>query len=461
MTPIERTRGPGDRTGHSLGISLGVHGAVLLLLTLGVTAGPMAPTKKTRVDIELLAELPVIEQPKPPGTPGPGERGVASRSAVKPKKVPAKPVEKPTVPKQRSSGLAEPDAPRPERARPQTTAPEVPKLVQVERATVPKPTVPGRSARTGAEVTDAASAPVLAERPAAPKPDVLGAATLENRTARPAVDVNAPTARDGGEVADVAPSTPSLVARSDRPAAPDLGSASLVSRDGGGVSDVDVTPSSGSAISGGVADADAAPISSGGGLVSRSGDVAGVRAGGVLSDKGGAPGGDVLDGGDAIAPGGSESGRRTILDYGEGGGGGGGGLQGRARRDPAKDVADVLPEDKPTGDELEPAEVNVGGKGVSMSISGEISGRDIVKAVPPVYPDEAKAKGWEGAVAVHFTVLPNGTVKDNVYIEQAAAHHALNQAAMAAIKKWTFSPLEKGKAQVEQWGILTIVFRLQ
>jgi len=459
MTPIQRTSKPGDRTGASLGISLGMHGVVLLLLTLGVTAGPMAPKKKTRVDIELLAELPVIEEPAPPGNPGPGNRGVASRSAVKPKKTP-KPAEKPVVPKKRASGLAEPDAPKPKRARPQTTAPEVPKLVQAERSKVAKPTVPGRSARTGAEVTDTATAPTLSERPAAPRPDALGAATLENRTARPAVDVNAPTARDGGEVADVAPSSPSLVARSERPAAPELGTTSLVSRSGGGVSDVDVTPSSGSAISGGVADADAAPIASGGGLVSRSGDVAGVRAGGVLSDRGGAPGGDLLEGGDAVVAG-SESGRRTILDYGEGGGGGGGGLQGRARRDPAKDVAEVLPEDQKDADELEPQEVNLGGKGVSMSLSGEISDRDIVKAVPPVYPDQAKAKGWEGAVAVHFTVLPNGTVKDNVYIEQAAAHHVLNQAAMAAIKKWTFSPLETGKAQVEQWGILTIVFRLQ
>jgi TonB family protein len=201
-----------------------------------------------------------------------------------------------------------------------------------------------------------------------------------------------------------------------------------------------------------VADAEVPGVEAGGALVSRSGDVAGVRAGGVLSDRGGAPGGDVLDGGDVAATG-SESGRRTILDYGEGGGGGGGALEGRARRDPAGDVADVLPEDKPEADDLQSAEVDLGGKGVSMSISGEISDRNIVTAVPPDYPDQAKSKGWEGAVAVHFTVLPNGTVKDNMYLEQAAAHHVLNEAAMAALKKWKFSPLEKGKAQVEQWGI--------
>lgn len=458
MTPIERV--PRDRTGASLGISVGVHAVALFLLTLGVTAGPLAPTKRTRVDIELLAELPVMAVPAPPGAPGPGNRGVASRSAVNAKKTTRTEPVKPPVRNRSAADLAEPATPKPARSVPQTTAPEVPKLVQAERTAAPKPTVPARSPRTGSEITDAAAAPAVAERPAAPRPDVLGASTLENRTPRPAVDVDAPSARSGGEVADVAPAAPSLVARSDRPAAPDLGSASLVSRSGGAVSDVDVAPSSGSPIGGGVADAEVPGVEAGGALVSRSGDVAGVRAGGVLSDRGGAPGGDVLDGGD-VAVTGSESGRRTILDYGEGGGGGGGALEGRARRDPAGDVADVLPEDKPGADDLQSADVDLGDKGVSMSISGEISGRNIVKAVPPDYPDPAKAKGWEGAVAVHFTVLPNGTVKDNMYLEQAAAHHVLNEAAMAALKKWKFSPLEKGKAQVEQWGILTIVFRLQ
>ena len=44
---------------------------------------------------------------------------------------------------------------------------------------------------------------------------------------------------------------------------------------------------------------------------------------------------------------------------------------------------------------------------------------------------------------------------------QASAHHVLNEAAQAALRQWRFSALPAKDAQVEQWGILTIVFRLQ
>jgi len=52
-------------------------------------------------------------------------------------------------------------------------------------------------------------------------------------------------------------------------------------------------------------------------------------------------------------------------------------------------------------------------------------------------------------------------VKDNMYLEQASAHHALNESAMIALRDWLFSPLPAGQAQVEQWGVLTIIFKLQ
>jgi TonB family protein len=69
--------------------------------------------------------------------------------------------------------------------------------------------------------------------------------------------------------------------------------------------------------------------------------------------------------------------------------------------------------------------------------------------------------GWEGVVAVHFTVLPDGRVKDSTRIQQMSAHSDLNQAALAAIEKFRFAPLDTGEAQVEQWGVITFVFRLK
>ena len=63
-------------------------------------------------------------------------------------------------------------------------------------------------------------------------------------------------------------------------------------------------------------------------------------------------------------------------------------------------------------------------------------------------------------MAVHFTVLADGRVKDNLYFEQTSVHRDLNQAAMAAIQQFRFAPLPKDQAAVEQWGVITIVFRL-
>ena len=79
---------------------------------------------------------------------------------------------------------------------------------------------------------------------------------------------------------------------------------------------------------------------------------------------------------------------------------------------------------------------------------------------PVPWLEQATAKGWEGIVAVHFTVLADGRVKDNVYFDQTSVHRDLNQAAMAAIKQFRFAPLPSDQAAIEQWGVITIVFRL-
>jgi TonB family protein len=96
-----------------------------------------------------------------------------------------------------------------------------------------------------------------------------------------------------------------------------------------------------------------------------------------------------------------------------------------------------------------------------MTISGQIQGRKIVKSVVPEYTARARKNGWEGVVAVHFTVLADGRVKDNTYLEQSSVHRDLNQMALDAIKKFRFAPLPADQSAVEQWGVITIVFRLR
>lgn len=185
----------------------------------------------------------------------------------------------------------------------------------------------------------------------------------------------------------------------------------------------------------------------------------------ALADRSSKSGGSgaVLDaeGPSGSGGGGSSSGRKTILDYGSGSGRSGALSAGRGRLVEAPSTDKIVKDASPQNEARDQvAEVEVSGNGVSMTISGQIKGRKILSSVAPGYTERARKQGWEGVVAVHFTVLPDGRVKDNVYFEQTSAHRDLNKAATDAIRKFRFAPLPSEQGAVEQWGVITIVFRL-
>jgi TonB family protein len=161
----------------------------------------------------------------------------------------------------------------------------------------------------------------------------------------------------------------------------------------------------------------------------------------------------------------NNKGRRTLLDYGSGDGGVSSSLKSRTGggiAEAPKVAAIVQQETTPKEAETKLAETTTSlksSKGVSMTVSGQITGRKILQSINPEYSTEARQKGWEGVVAVHFTVKPNGEVKKNMYFEQTSAHRDLNRAAMDAIQSFVFEPLSADN-RVEQWGVITIVFRL-
>jgi TonB family protein len=237
----------------------------------------------------------------------------------------------------------------------------------------------------------------------------------------------------------------------------------LQSRAGSIVAGGEVVAQAGTSRTRGVAEADAS-VASGGSLQGSSrGTYAAPQSSlAPAGEGGGKPGGKgVLD---VTGPSGSGStggGRKTILNYGSGGGGRGGGLSGRGRLAEPEPSAEIV---KETAAVAEPkqavAEVKVDGKGTGMTISGQIYGRKILKSVPPEYTAKARREGWEGVVAVHFTVLADGRVKDNTYFEQSSVHRDLNQMALIAIKQFRFASLPADQAAVEQWGVITIIFRL-
>ncbi|MGP1717995.1 MAG: energy transducer TonB [Methylophilus sp.] len=78
----------------------------------------------------------------------------------------------------------------------------------------------------------------------------------------------------------------------------------------------------------------------------------------------------------------------------------------------------------------------------------------------PEYPDFAADQGWEGSVILRVKVLPNGKPAD-VKVKKSSGHSVLDDAAVAAAKRWAFTPAKRGNTPVEGWATFPVEFRLQ
>ncbi len=63
----------------------------------------------------------------------------------------------------------------------------------------------------------------------------------------------------------------------------------------------------------------------------------------------------------------------------------------------------------------------------------------VVSAVQPKYPSSARSAGVEGVVGVKMLVNASGKV-ENAYVVRSSGNAALDEAAVAAVYKWRFSP---------------------
>ncbi|PID80763.1 hypothetical protein CSB20_05790 [bacterium DOLZORAL124_64_63] len=437
---IDRSRS----TGGGMGASLVLHATVLLLLSL--LAGRQAIQQNTApelTEISYLETLPgedvttkvkeevgstKVEKPELPGT------GIETRSAMKPQEAPA-PAPAPKV--------------------------ETPAPVKAELPQVPEPV---RRSEPKADIAAVAAPAPSAKKPMAQVPE---AKMLAQATPRPASRrISAPDAATRAATQVVAEGATLVSApRQTSTQTFQPKEAGLKRRTGTIAAGADVIAAdTGGRREAGLAEASATLAA--GGLQGRENRKQSTfaMAGASLQSSRGRGGGGVADvAGPATAStgrGGSGKGRRTILDYGSGGGGRGGALKGKGRlAEPTATPVEAAPAtDSSAGQQV--AEAGMDKLDGNMTITGQIQGRQILRSVPAEYSDQARRKGWEGVVAVHFTVLADGRVKDNMYFEQTSVHRDLNQAAMAAIRKFRFAPLPADQAAVEQWGVITIVFRL-
>jgi len=99
-------------------------------------------------------------------------------------------------------------------------------------------------------------------------------------------------------------------------------------------------------------------------------------------------------------------------------------------------------------------------KETKISVAGLISGRPILNKVLPKYPEWALKKGLSGVVLFKLWVLPDGSVKPTIQVEQSSGYPELDQTVISALAGWRFAPLPKDVVQETQWGVITFRFSL-
>ena len=77
----------------------------------------------------------------------------------------------------------------------------------------------------------------------------------------------------------------------------------------------------------------------------------------------------------------------------------------------------------------------------------------------PVYPLEAREKGYQGEVLLRVEVLSNGRV-GQVEVKKSSGYEVLDQSALVAVKKWKFIPARKGEVAIPFWVNIPIKFQL-
>ncbi|MGJ0485176.1 MAG: TonB family protein [Methylomicrobium sp.] len=77
----------------------------------------------------------------------------------------------------------------------------------------------------------------------------------------------------------------------------------------------------------------------------------------------------------------------------------------------------------------------------------------------PEYPRMAKSRGWQGKVLLRVQVTADGH-SAGVQVQQSSGHDLLDEAAVEAVKSWTFIPAKRGETPVASTVTVPIQFKL-
>jgi protein TonB len=78
----------------------------------------------------------------------------------------------------------------------------------------------------------------------------------------------------------------------------------------------------------------------------------------------------------------------------------------------------------------------------------------------PLYPQEAREKGYQGEVILKVEIFANGRV-GQVEVKKSSGYELLDRSASATVKKWKFIPARKGEEAIPFWVNIPIKFQLQ
>ena len=93
-----------------------------------------------------------------------------------------------------------------------------------------------------------------------------------------------------------------------------------------------------------------------------------------------------------------------------------------------------------------------------IKVGGNVQSAMLVKKVDPVYPDLAKAAGIQGTVTLDIVIGKDGTVESLTAVE---GHPLLVQAALDAVRQWTYKTTLLNGEPVGVATSVTVPFQLQ
>ena len=78
----------------------------------------------------------------------------------------------------------------------------------------------------------------------------------------------------------------------------------------------------------------------------------------------------------------------------------------------------------------------------------------------PLYPQDARRKGFQGEVVLKVEVLSNGQVGE-IAVKNSSGHEILDRSALVAVKQWKFIPARKGEDTIPMWVNIPVKFQLR